>query len=51
MSEPRCPKCSVRMRLMRVLPRMLPPEAGVETRVFACGERWITVAASGSVQD
>jgi hypothetical protein len=51
MSEPRCPRCSVPMRLMRVLPSMLPPEAGVQARVFACGECWTTVAASGSVQD
>jgi hypothetical protein len=29
MSEPHCPKCSVPMRLMRVLPILLPPETGV----------------------
>jgi hypothetical protein len=44
MSEPHCPKCSVPMRLMRELPSMLPPEMGVETRVFACGECWTTVS-------
>jgi hypothetical protein len=30
MSEPRCPKCSVPMRLVRVLSSMLPPDTGVE---------------------
>ena len=44
MSEPHCPKCGMPMRLMRVLPSMLPPETGVETRVFACGECWTTVS-------
>jgi hypothetical protein len=38
MSEPKCPKCDVPMRLMRVVPSILPPETGVETRVFACAE-------------
>jgi hypothetical protein len=38
MSEPKCPKCDVPMRLMRVVPSILPPETSVETRVFACAE-------------
>jgi hypothetical protein len=38
MSEPKCPKCDVPMRLMRVVPSILPPETGVEPRVFACAE-------------
>jgi hypothetical protein len=38
MSEPHCPKCDVPMRLMRVVPSMLPTETGVETRVFACAD-------------
>jgi hypothetical protein len=32
MSEPKCPKCDVPMRLMRVVPSILPPETGVECR-------------------
>jgi hypothetical protein len=28
MSEPNCPKCSAPMRLMRVVPSILPPETG-----------------------
>ena len=44
MSEPNCPKCNVPMRLMRVVPSMLPPETGVETRVFACVECATTVS-------
>jgi hypothetical protein len=31
MSEPNCPKYSMPMRLMRVVPSILPPETGVET--------------------
>jgi hypothetical protein len=38
MSEPKCPKCDVPIRLMRVVPCILPLETGVETRVFACAE-------------
>jgi hypothetical protein len=38
MSEPNCPKCDVPMRLMRVVPSILPPETAAETRVFACAD-------------
>jgi hypothetical protein len=38
MSQPNCPKCNVPMRLMRVVPSILPPETSIETRVFACAE-------------
>jgi hypothetical protein len=44
MSEPNCPRCNVPMRLMRVVPSMLPPEKGVETRDFACMECATTVS-------
>jgi hypothetical protein len=44
MSEPNCPKCNLPMRLMRVVPSMLPPETGVETRVFACVECATTIS-------
>ena len=44
-SEPHCPKCGVPMRLMRVLPSMLPPETGAETQVFACGNTGLRSAA------
>jgi hypothetical protein len=44
MSEPKCPKCDFPMRLIRVVPSILPPETGVEPRVFACAECAIIVS-------
>jgi hypothetical protein len=33
---PKCPDCSARMRLKRVLPTVLPKSCGTETHVFVC---------------
>jgi hypothetical protein len=37
-SIPICPQCGEAMRLLRIVPSMLPPKRGVEARVFTCKE-------------